>query len=71
MMCFLDKTFCSQKCGNLECERNLTPEREKQAQTWWGGEDVPIALCDFRDVQPYCIGFKEINDTPRPNASQD
>lgn len=58
-MCFLAKTFCSQKCGNLECGRNFTPEHAEQAKTCWGGEDAPIAFCNYKDTLT-CIGFKEI-----------
>jgi hypothetical protein len=54
---YKDKTFCGfyKECANGEnCDRALTPEVEKNAKEWWGGDDAPI--CQFID-KPEC--FKE------------
>lgn len=32
MMCYRDRTYCAQSCGNLECSRNVTPDVEQSAK---------------------------------------
>lgn len=55
MISYQDKTWCSAKCGNLECDRNFTPEHRKKAIEWWklsSGKDeidfLPLMRSDFR-----------------------
>lgn len=55
MISYQDKTWCSTKCGNLNCDRNFTPEHRKKAIEWWkqssGKEEIdflPLMVADFR-----------------------
>lgn len=58
MICYRDMTFCSARCGNLNCPRNFTDEIHVAAREWWGGDDVPIALADFSKD---CPDYKEVD----------
>lgn len=52
MMTYKDKTFCSSsqnRCVNCYCERYLSKKVMEDAQHWWGGKNVPIAMADFWD----------------------
>ena len=53
MMCYKDKTFCTQStCANWNtCDRALTDEVKEQADKWWGKPGAPIAI--FTD-KPNC-----------------
>jgi len=58
MMCYRDQTFCSfyVNCEHGKtCGRALTPEVEKAAEIWWGGEGAPI--CEFVD-RPDCVKLR-------------
>lgn len=46
MMCYLDTTFCTAKCGTVDCPVKLTPEVIAAAERWYGEPDAPIAQCD-------------------------
>lgn len=61
MICYKDRSWCSQKCGNLECDRNFTEEERKRAIAWWGGGEngPPVAYMDFRTEE---CGYKEPNN---------
>ena len=50
MICYRDKTFCSQKCANTECSRNLTDTVMADARRWWSGcaGDLPIDIADLK-----------------------
>ena len=50
MLCYKGQTFCSQKCGNTECPRNLTDAVIADARKWWGGcyKDPPIDIADLK-----------------------
>ncbi len=63
-MCFRDRTYCSQlKCTNAECSRRFTQEDHTVATEWWGGEDYPVALSDFKtDTCGYTKG-KQMTQT--------
>ncbi len=53
MLSYKDRTFCiSPDCEN-KCGRKLTDKIVKDAERWWGGEDVPISV-DF-----FCGGEKD------------
>lgn len=39
------KAWDSCKKGN-DCPRAITPEVERQATKWWGGEDYPICVTE-------------------------
>lgn len=53
MICFRDKTFCSQSatCGNEACPRNFDKELQLAARLWWKGMEgsPPIAFSSFPD----------------------
>jgi hypothetical protein len=46
MICFKDRTFCTESsCKNFgPCPRSLTEEVRAEGVKWWGGEDFPICL---------------------------
>lgn len=56
MICFKDRTFCSAMCRTYQCHRQFTDELHQQARDWWGGDDAPVAFCDFssncKDYKP-------------------
>jgi len=51
-----DITFCSAKCSNKACYRNITQDVRREGERWWGSQDFPIAVADFSkdcgDYQP-------------------
>ena len=47
-MCYGDKTWCSQKCGNKNCQSNFTKNEEAKAIKWWGDRSVPVAISDYK-----------------------
>ena len=53
MLCYKDKTFCSVKCDELKCSRNLTEEVRKAAREWWGSDNAPIAVADLSNCGMY------------------
>lgn len=56
MMCFKDITFCASPDCKGECGRQWTPELAKQAESWWGGPNAPVAFayfCKSDDAQEY------------------
>ena len=58
MICYKDRRWCIQKCANVVCERNMTPEEYERAVVWWtsfnyNGE-VPIDQSDLKDT-PGCV----------------
>jgi len=59
MLAYKDMTFCSAKCANPTCERNLTEAEREKAIKWWGSKDFPIALSDFSSD---CDKYIEVND---------
>lgn len=48
IMTYRDRTWCSQPCGNYECDRNFTLGEHKNALFWWGSIDYPLARADFK-----------------------
>lgn len=46
---YRNMTFCSADCLNRGCERNFNDNDRAAARIWWGGDDAPVALSDFRD----------------------
>jgi hypothetical protein len=56
MICFRDMSFCASNCANRDCRRNYGPEEKAAAREWWGGDDAPVALANFRTG---CADYKE------------
>jgi len=64
MICYKDTTFCSEdKCGNIDCNRNVTADVVAASQAWWNkGVDIsewtpaPIAVQDLKDTFE-CPGY--------------
>jgi len=50
MMCFMDRCFCSSPACTNKCGRKLTPELIQRGIEWWGGEDFPVAIATFCDL---------------------
>lgn len=54
MICYRDRSWCSRKCGNLDCSRNFTPEEAERAEQWWAGFNqgpgAPISTIDMKDT---------------------
>lgn len=59
MICYLDMTFCSRKCGNVRCKRNFTEEKREGAKRWWGSEEAPVAFSDMKDGD-LCEGYVDV-----------
>jgi hypothetical protein len=61
MLCFKDKTFCSSKTHKPECDRQWTPELQKEAEEWArqsGLSNVPVSfapLCGEEDTSHITI----------------
>jgi len=52
MLCFRDKSFCNHSrkdCGNTECNRYFTEQDEKDGIEWWGNDNFPVAMMDFKN----------------------
>jgi hypothetical protein len=50
MLGFRDMTFCTSKCGNKECFRQITEEVLEAGKRWWNGsEDFPMYTADFKE----------------------
>lgn len=58
MLCYRDKTFCSQLCANTKCCRNMNDEVMDRARAWWGTEGEP-PIC-FGDLRTNDCGFIDI-----------
>ena len=54
MMCFRDMTFCDSDCTSVMCFRRFTQKTQDEANSWWGGDDAPIAFSDFSSE---CDGY--------------
>ena len=52
MLCFRDRSWCVQSlneiCSSSSCTRFFTQEDREQAIIWWGGEDFPLSIGDFK-----------------------
>ena len=58
MICYKDRTFCDQDCGNRECPDNFNEDDYAEAKAWWGGgDDVPIM---FDNLKTDACGFVEV-----------
>ena len=65
MLCYKDKTFCSDtKCKNSDCSMLLDQQIKNNAAVWWNGtKDLkewtkpPIMTSNYKDTQ-YCPGFR-------------
>jgi len=57
MISYKGKSFCSQKCANRECSRNFNDEVRAHAKKWWGEDDPPICMNDFKTDD---CGFVEV-----------
>ncbi len=47
MICYKDRIWCPYYllCKNGHtCDRALTPQVQKEAEKWWGGENAPIDM---------------------------
>ena len=60
MLCYRDRTWCSQRCGNEECDRNFTDGERIAAIEWWGGETFPIAFSNFKTKD--CGYIEKVNN---------
>lgn len=55
MICYRDRVWCSQTCGNLKCDRNLTLTELVKASRWWdtfkpgNKSGPPIDQIDMKD----------------------
>lgn len=58
MLCYRDRTFCSQQCANTACNRNMNDEVMFNARAWWGTEAEPT-IC-FGDLRTNDCGFIDI-----------
>ena len=51
MICYKDRAYCSQECGNTDCNRNVTDEVAKDAKIWsepFGANTVIICRVDLK-----------------------
>lgn len=54
MLCYRDRTFCTNPDCKCPPGRRLTDEVIESAKRWWGGDDPPIAmgnLCSGREKE--------------------
>ena len=47
MICYKDKTFCSDEVEEHTCGREFTEQDKIDAEKWWGGKDYPVAYGSF------------------------
>lgn len=50
MLCYKDRSFCSQECANRDCSRNINDDVIADSIRWWGNNEgkVPIGIDDFK-----------------------
>lgn len=62
MMCYKDRTFCTDsECKKYtECPRAFSEEDKVQAVKWWGSDEYP--LCQFAERLECFEGIKEIEN---------
>jgi len=59
MLCYKDKTFCSEtKCKNQTCTVRFTEKDRELGTKWWGDANFPLATSDYRDSD-LCPGYKK------------
>jgi len=68
MLCYKDRTFCSVKCAELRCTRNLTEDVIRDAEAWWGSEEAPITTSDLSST---CGMYKPITGTIREFSEEE
>lgn len=56
MITYRDRTWCAQRCGNLECVRNYT---DKDRQNNENGVDLPLSIGDMRTTRCGYVDPKE------------
>lgn len=49
MISYRDMTFCIAACTNRDCPRQYNADVRREAYTWWGDDNFPIALGDFSE----------------------
>ena len=59
MLGYKDMTYCTAKCGNQDCFRQLTDKVFEDGKRWWGHENFPIYTADFKER---CDDWKEKED---------
>lgn len=61
MMGYKDQTWCASDCVNTKCFRNFTATDRADAVKWWGDENFPITVSDYK---PMCDFYKapEVED---------
>ena len=63
MICYKDKTFCSEETcaefgdGEGKCSRSFTTATKDAAIMWWGSEEAPVSMFGER---PDC--YKEVKN---------
>ena len=57
-MCYRDRAFCDAKCKNIKCPFKLTEQVKRQAATWWGKDNPPIAS---EDMSEDCPDYKRLD----------
>ena len=52
MIVYKDRRFCSQKCANTQCNRNINDIVIADAKKWWAtysdNGSPPINMCDLK-----------------------
>lgn len=66
MIGYKDQTYCISPCA-ARCSRRLTEKVKQEAIAWWGSEDAPIAVSDFK-----CVNYKGVlNETVQYDSSSE
>ena len=52
MICYKDRSYCSDKVKIHTCGREFTEQDAKDAEKWWGGTDYPVAYGSFCAEKP-------------------
>ena len=67
MICYRDRSFCSEKkCKNFDCSLLFTQEMKNNASVWWNNKEpdvtkwkeAPVAFSEYKDTE-FCMGYKE------------
>lgn len=52
MMCYKDRTYCSNPDCDNSCGRKFTDQDRINAIKWWGSDDFPLCVSDFHIDKP-------------------
>lgn len=66
MLCYKDRSFCSQECANRDCSRNVNDDSMADAQKWrYSFDGDPPVLLSMADFKTDNCGYLPLNANNR------